>query len=325
MLVKKRIGSALLLLLLATVVLFSAWSWSTYPKVGQNLLAVVAPLEARVYGLKKQHIQVDGITYHYYVGGDASKPTLLLVHGFSADKNVWPRFAKAFTQNYHVIIPDLVGHGETAYNAKLGYDIPTQSTRLFRLMDALNLKKFSVMGNSMGGFIAATMALQQPERIQIAVLFDPAGVISPKPSELDILVKQGQNPFLLQRPEQFKAFYAMTMQQPPYLSQMVLDGIAADYIARRTQLAEIYRQLAAKNLLDTRLKEIHLPTLIIWGGKDRLINVSAVPVWQNGIANSQVKVFNDLGHMPMLEDPQASADVVQAFLAAQIQRPSATP
>lgn len=316
MLSKKRIGLAVILLTTTAVVSFSAWSWSTYPKVGQKLLAVAAPIEARVYGLKKQHIQVDGITYHYYVAGDTSKPALLLVHGFSADKNVWPRFAKAFTQNYQVIIPDLVGHGETAYNAKLGYDIPSQSTRLFRLMDALNLKKFSVMGNSMGGFIAATMALQQPERIQSTVLFDPAGVISPQPSELDVLVKQGQNPFLLQRSEQFKAFYAMTMQQPPYLPQMVLDGIAADYIARRTQLAEIYRQLAGKNLLDDRLNQIKVPTLIIWGAKDRLINVSAVPVWQHGIANSQVKIFSHLGHMPMLEDPQASADVVQAFLAA---------
>lgn len=318
---QKQLLSGVLLVLLLTLLVVLIWSWKTYPKVGQSMLSVVAPLEARVYGLQKQHIQVDGIQYHYYAAGDASKPTLLLIHGFSADKNVWPRFAKAFTQNYQVIIPDLVGHGETAYSANLPYDIPAQSERLLRLMDALNIKRYTVMGNSMGGFIAATMALNHPERIQTAVLFDPAGVISPKPSELDIMVKQGQNPFLLQRPEQFKAFYAMTMQKPPYLPQMVLDGIAADYIARRTQLAEIYRQLAGKNLLDTRLKEIKVPTLIIWGAKDRLIDVSAVPVWQQGIANSQVKVFNDLGHMPMLEDPQASADVVQPFLTQHTAKP----
>lgn len=76
--------------------------------------------------------------------------SILMLHGYSADKNLWLRFARHFVSQYRVVIPDLAGHGETGFKAGGGYDIPTQARRVIELLDACGLDKVHVIGNSMG-------------------------------------------------------------------------------------------------------------------------------------------------------------------------------
>ena len=90
--------------------------------------------------------------------------------------------------------------------------------------------------------------------------------------------------------------------------------MAEKYIHRRAELKTIGQDFLNKTLLDDRLGDIKIPMLFIWGAKDALIDVSALPVWLKGIPQAQAHVFPELGHMPMVEDPKATAQVVQAFL-----------
>lgn len=288
----------------------------SHPELGRWMMQHGGQLEARFHGFEEKTVLAGGIDHRLYEGGSRDKPTIVMLHGYSADKDVWPRFAAHLVDDYHIVIPDMAGHGETGFQVHWEYDIPSQARRVVALMDAMGVKQFHVVGNSMGGFVTATIAANYPDRVLSAAPIDPAGVVSPKRSKMERMLASGRNPFEVQSPEQFAEFYGMTMAQPPYLPQIVLDGMALDYKQRRAELAYIHKGFGGKDMLDNRLADIKAPTLLMWGKKDELLDVSAVDVWKAGVPNIQVVVFDNLGHMPMVEDPAGSAAVYRDFMKA---------
>lgn len=167
----------------------------------------------------------------------------------------------------------------------------------------------------MGGFIAAHFAKNFPDRTLSALLIDPAGVLSPQPSDMDKMLSKGRNPFEINNHKEFKEFYAMTMAQPPWLPEFVLAAISEQYQKRRPELRLIFRDFYNQHMLDNELDEIHVPMLLLWGEEDRLIHVSSAAVWRAGIPNIQVEIWPGIGHMPMVESPERTATLYKTFLA----------
>jgi pimeloyl-ACP methyl ester carboxylesterase len=299
--------------LLAAALTFAAWSYATYPAVGQLTYDVASYSESHLYGLHKERVVVDGVPMVLYRSNGSGEPILML-HGFSADKDVWVRFARHFARTHQVIIPDMAGHGETGFKPEWDYSVPAQAARLVKLLDQLGIKQAHVIGNSMGGYITAQMALSYPGRVLSAGLVDPAGLPQPHPSELETQLAQGHNPFLIESRQDFARFYPMTMASPPPMPGFVLDAIAEQYIARRSQLEVIFKQARQPTDLPARVGQIKAPTLLLWGKLDRLIDVSAVPVWQAALPRAQVAVWDGIGHMPMVERPAESAELYAAFI-----------
>ena len=93
-------------------------------------------------------------------------------------------------------------------------------------------------------------------------------------------------------------------------------AIAADYVARRDQLEEIFHDFHGRDMLDARLGEITAPTLVMWGEQDRLVHPSTARVWADGIPGARTVTYPGIGHMPMVEVPGRSAADYRAFLAA---------
>ena len=291
----------------------------TLPSAGKWLYQNAAPAEASLYGFHTESIKAGDVTFKAYRGGmataQAPREAVVLIHGYSADRQVWPRFAKHLVDRYEVIIPDLAGHGDTGFVPGLDYSGPAQARRVIAMLDSLGIQKAHFMGNSMGGFISGHLALAYPERTLSITVMDPAGVTSPEPSDMGKMLAQGKNPFETRSAEDFKVFYAMTMAKPPFLPPSVLAAVAEDYQRRRPELAEIFTWINNRDALDAELGRIQTPTLVLWGDQDRLIHVSAAPVWTKGIAGAQMHIFKDIGHMPMVEVPEQTAEVVNAFLA----------
>lgn len=307
----KRLGWVLVGLFLLGSVAVGA----TYPAVGDLSFKLGAAAEARVYGLQNKVVSIGEWPVTIYDSGPAAaKQTLVLLHGYSADKEVWPRFARHLLQDYRVIIPDLAGHGETGFKSDADYSTPAQARRVAALMDALGIPKAHIAGNSMGGFIAAHFALAYPDRTLSIALIDPAGVTSPQPSDMEKMLAQGRNPFEVTSRADFNEFYAMTMAQPPWLPDFVLAAMARQYQIRRPELAKIFSDFSGKDLLDQKLAEIRAPALLIWGGEDRLIHVSSAAVWAAGLPNDQVIIEDGIGHMPMVERPAETAQQYREFL-----------
>ncbi len=266
-------------------------------------------------GLRAHTVEAGGFRIGYDAGGARHAETVLLVHGFSADRDVWTRFAGGL-RDRHVIIPDLPGHGRTPFIPGAGYSAPAQADRLIALLDALDVTRVHVVGNSMGGFIAAALARRAPERVASLGLVDAAGLRVSAPTPLSRMLDAGRNPFLLDSPNDFDAFYALTMAKQPFVPRIVRRAIAHEYVARRAQLAEIFSDFnTSADMLDDHLGEIAAPTWVAWGRHDQLIDVSAATLYAEGIPDSTLTIYEDLGHMPMFEAPRRSCRDYRSFLS----------
>lgn len=301
--------------LLAALAAAIGWSAFTYPAIGQLTYDLASAAESRLYGLHKERVTVDGVPMVFYrSNGQNRGDAILMLHGFSADKDVWARFARHFTEGHQVIIPDLAGHGETGYQPDWKYSIPAQSERLVKLLDHLGVQRVHVIGNSMGGHLAAYFSLHHPERTLTSAMVDPAGLPQPQPSEMERMRAEGRNPFLFDTRADFYRFYPMTMAQPPFMPGYVLDAIADQYIARKAALTQIFQESHQPTDVSTRLGKLRPPALIVWGKQDRLIDVSAAAVWQAALPKAQLVLLDGVGHMPMVEVPADTAKLYAAFI-----------
>lgn len=282
--------------------------------LGARVLDAATRAEARAYGLRERRVDVGDTTLAVLEGGPTDAPAVVLLHGYTADRVVWMRFAKHFTRDHRVVVPELAGHGASGFTSGTGFSAPAQAERVAAVLDRLGIDQAHVAGNSMGGFVAATLALAHPDRVTSLLLSDAVGVASPEPSEVELLLRAGRNPFLLDDVADFPAFYAMTMARPPLVPGFVRAAIAEDYVSRRAALEEIFTDFSGVDPLDDRLGGITAATLVMWGEQDRLVHPSTARVWADGITGARTVRYPDLGHMPMLEAPQRVATDYRAFL-----------
>jgi abhydrolase domain-containing protein 6 len=287
---------------------------ATYPAIGAGTYRAAVGIESRLRGLRTRRADVAGWSVAYSEGGDRGRPTVVLLHGFSGDRDLWMRFAGHLLRDYHVMIPDLAGHGATGFRPGADYSAPAQAARVAGLLDTLGIDAVHIMGNSMGGFVAAHFAAAHPQRTRSLGLCNASGVRAPCASAMDRMLAAGHNPFLLTDTARFDAFYAMTMARPPYVPRMVLDAKARAYVDRHDELAEIFVGQHQRDPLDERLGDITAPTLILWGEEDPLADVSAARVWAAGLPDATLITYEGVGHMPMVEIPARSAADYLAFL-----------
>lgn len=282
--------------------------------LGARVLATATRAEARAYGLRESRVDAGDTTLAVLEGGPADAPAVVLLHGYTADRVVWMRFAKHLVRDHRVVVPELAGHGASGFTSGTGFSAPAQAARVAAVMEHLGIDRAHVAGNSMGGFVAATLALAHPERVTSLLLSDAVGVASPEPSEAELRIREGRNPFLLDDVAAFPEFYAMTMARPPFVPGFVRAALAEDYVSRRDHFEEIFTDFFGVATLDDRLGEITAPTLVMWGEQDRLVHPSTARVWADGIPGAQTVRYPDAGHMPMLELPRRTAADYRAFL-----------
>ncbi|MGN6689505.1 MAG: alpha/beta fold hydrolase [Sphingopyxis sp.] len=306
----------ILLVLLVVPLIALALMYFVFPG---RLVSLGRALLRRRGGMVQRAVTVDGRTWPYLEGGDPAKPTLLLVHGFAGDKDNWSMIAPYLTRDYHVIAPDLPGFGENERNPDLAFDIAAQTARLKAFADTLGLQRPHVGGNSMGGWIALRYAIDYPDALASLILLNNAGVNGANESDLQKqAADETYNPLVLANLDDADRLIAMVVHKPPYVPARLKPALYADALKYRDLLDGIVWVIAREGRdhpLNDRLGEVKVPALIIWGRHDRLLDVSCVPVLEAGIAGSRSHIFEHVGHVPMIEDPKATAAVMKGFLA----------
>jgi len=257
-------------------------------------------------GLTKNQIKIDDQNIVYLEGGKG--PTILLLHGYTANKDNWTRFAGYLTKDYHVVIPDIPGYGESSKLMDSSYDLSHQISRLHKFAEALKLKNFHIAGNSMGGFFAGTYAARYPDEIISVGLFDAAGVTSLEKSEVIRMMEKGENPLVLKDSSDMSRLFALVFANPPSLPYPLKKVMVQTALANR----KIYeKELKEMNpdfrSLEKELPNIKVQTLILWGDQDKVLDVSSVPVFEKGLINHKTVIIKDCGHLPMVEKPQETA------------------
>lgn len=266
------------------------------------------------------------LTYMERQGAENKKnETIILVHGFSANKDNWILFTKALDKKYHVIAVDLAGHGDSDQLLTTDYGLIKQAERLDTFLTGLGINSFHIAGNSMGGAISAIYSLNHPEKVKSLTLIDAAGVDGDTTSEYYKSLAQGENPLIATDEESFEYRMEITMSQPPFLPWPLRPALLRKTLAREDINKKIFADMVAtkkqlglnkfKQKIEMTMAKTPLPTMIMWGQDDRILDVSAAEAFKKIIPHATLHIFTDVGHLPMVEIPDESADVYQKFLS----------
>lgn len=269
----------------------------------------------RISGLERKEITLpDGLRYVYYEGG-AGEP-LMLLHGFGADKSNFLLVAPYLTSRYRVIIPDHIGFGESSHPAHGDYSPSAQARRLRSLAGALGIHAIHLGGNSMGGHIAMAYASIYPKEVRSLWLLDPGGVWSAPESEFQNIVrKTGRNPLMARSEDEFAGIFKFTMSDPPLIPRPMLNILAQERIRNFSLENEIFQKIRTDSI-EQAIGGSTVPTLIVFGTKDRVINPAAAEILHRLMPRSNVVMMNGIGHLPMLEEPKQCADDYLKFRAS---------
>jgi len=270
--------------------------------------------ERNAAGLTERNVTVADHRIPYLEGGQGE--TILLLHGFSADKDNWTRFAKYLTAKYRVIAPDLPGFGDSDRRDDALYDVRSQVDRIAAFVSALGLASFHLAGNSMGGHISVAYAHTYPHQVKTLGLFDSGGVTEPEPSEFRRALARGRNLLLVDDVADFDRMLAFVFVEKPSVPRPVMRYLAESSVESRAFNDKIAGQLFAHPFaLEPVLPEIGQATLVVWGDTDRVIDVSAATVFAESMSNVEVKIMRNVGHVPMIERPQETASYYTDFLS----------
>ena len=294
----KKVLIAVLVVIVAVVIGYYA-----FPEKVAGYMIDAARSKA---GLIKKEVKIDDHKIVYLEGGKG--PTILLLHGYTGDKDNWTMFAPYLTKNYHVVIPDIPGYGDSSMIEAASYDLSSQMSRLHKFAQALELKKFHIVGNSMGGFFAGTYAVRYPDEVISLGLFNAAGVKSLEKSIVMKMAEKGENPLVLKDASDLPRLMDLVFVKQPTLPYPIVKVMINTSLANRKFYEKERKELFADLFsLEKDLPKIKAQTLILWGEQDKIIDVSSVPVFEKGLKNHKTVIIKDCGHVPMIEKPQETA------------------
>lgn len=267
--------------------------------------------------LEPYSIQTGDTTWAYYESA-RNGPTLLLVHGFASSKEVWLSLAKDLGADFHLVIPDLPGWGESSRLPGANYDIEAQAQRLDGFIQALDLQQVTLVGHSMGGAIVGVQAAERSQRVARLALIGSLG-LSFVENDFIRELNQGINPFIYHdRAGVERTARLVYLDPPPMSDEQVAQAIAGNQAQREfieTTLAQI-RPLSQWQALDSRLHKLGLPVLGVGCREDKVIDISALQTLANGLQDNPAGpgvVLEGCNHLPMLERPSETAQLLKTF------------
>lgn len=241
--------------------------------------------------------------------------TVVLLHGFAANKDVWLQFTRHLPQSYRVIAIDLPGHGDSAKGLAEHYGAARLTEHFAHTVNELGLKRFHLAGSSLGGLISTYYALDHPDRVLTLGLFAPAGVYPPTPSELQHLLEQGDNPLLVDSRQDFDRLLDFLFVETPFMPWPVRPVLAREFVARSVVNRKIWTDLVSEfEDLRSLLPGLRMPTLIVWGEGDRVLHASSIEVYREFVPQLRTVVMSGTGHTPMTEHPRRTAIHYRRFL-----------
>ncbi len=281
-----------------------------------KLYSMVMHYERYTAELEKKSISLDFGKIVYLENSVKSDKTLLFVHGFGGNKDTWNRLIEAMDEKYHVIVIDLPGHGESISEKTLGYTMSEQAKRVYAFIEAKHLKGFYLFGHSMGGSIALHYTINHPETLKALILIYSMGMVKTKSDGVKLVERSDKNPLYdVCTEERLETLLRYSLYKPPYIPDIIKEAMLKDKCERRDLekilYEDMYKDVCCFNEL---AKKIDIPTLILWGDKDRMTHIDNATLFHETIKNSKLVILQEIGHVPILEDPERTADEVEKFI-----------
>lgn len=277
----------------------------------------VSELKPRYATGASQFMELEGMLVHYRDEG--SGPPLLLIHGTSSSLHTWDAWTEAMKDHRRVVRLDLPGFGLTGPAPDGDY----RAVRLARVasafLDRLQIPQADVAGNSLGGRVSLELALAHPEQVRRLVLVDAAGMSGQAPPPIFRLAKTPVvNNLLTVISPRFmvRNNVEQVYGDPSRVTDALVDRYHALLLREGNRRALVDRLTGPRDEdMDQRLAAVRVPVLVQWGELDAWIPLPLGRRMVAGIAGAELRVYEGLGHVPMEEDPVATARDADAFLS----------
>jgi pimeloyl-ACP methyl ester carboxylesterase len=265
-----------------------------------------------------QFLELDGMHVHYRLNGDTGE-TVVLLHGTAASLHTWEGWINELSKQYRVVSFDMPGFGFTGPEPNGVYTRERYQKFVEDVLVKLNVDTCYMAGNSFGGYMAWSYAVNHPDKVKKLAILDASGYprgdqptpISFKLQKLDWLrpVITHITPSSLVRKSVEVVYYDDSKITDElvqrYFDILLREGNRGGLMGKMQQITYNYSD---------EIKLVQCPTLIMWGDSDCLVNVEAAPKFHADIPNSELLIYENMGHVPMEEIPERSVADFIAFL-----------
>ncbi len=255
---------------------------------------------------------MQAINLHYSETGQGLP--LILLHGFPLNSTIWNEQARALGDHCRTIAPDLRGHGQSAV-PETTYEMDSMADDVFRLMDTLGIHRATIIGHSMGGYVTLAAWQRDPSRFEALGLIgahawaDSDEQRKNRADQVDRVFVEGSAAIAeIMMP---RLFAPNVDQTESFIEQTRLIMLATKPMGIIGSL----RGMAARPDLSAMLPKISVPVLIIVGDSDQIVPMQRAEAMASALPNAVLATIENAGHMPMLEQPQATALAIRNFLA----------
>jgi pimeloyl-ACP methyl ester carboxylesterase len=254
---------------------------------------------------------------HVAHDGPSQAPPLLLIHGSGASGAFWSPVIPELARHHHVIWVDLPGCGQSPPTPS--YDVADQAGRVAVMLDDLGLDSVIVVGHSSGGYVATALAEQRPDLVRKLVLISSGpslDALLPEPMLLRVLLAPPFGPILWSRRSaaMIRRGIRLTCGRPVEVSDELVAGISAiTYRAFRKVLRQNGAYIAERSVPE-RLAAVDVPVLVIFGAADPRWDPASAHQYE-AVPGARVEMVPGVGHIPMLEAPEATSELLLGFAA----------
>lgn len=233
-----------------------------------------------------------------YWSGGSGATTIVLVHGVNDQAGTWGQAARLLAKDYRLIVPDLPGHGES--EPKSGpLSMPMMVAALHSVIEKEGAARVTLVGNSMGAWVSILYTLAHPDRVERLVLESGGGLALPTAVPLTASTRE----------EAIRILYAV------HGPDAVFADWQPDALIARSKDSQMLRVLQSdifSHFVDARLKEVKVPTTVVWGANDGVIPRSYIDKVHHGIAGSRLKVIEGAAHIPHAQQPEKFVECLRS-------------
>ena len=280
--------------------------------------------------VEKQDVEIDGLPIRYLAAGEG--PPLVLLHGAGDNALDWQWVMPTLTATHRVYAPDLPGSPDSARPA-VDYSPAFFERFVAGFLDALEIGPATFVGNSLGGLIALRLALSEPARVTALILVDSAGLgraVNPAFTSVNVPGLSEAAMPLWRTPlgayQRARGRTALLFAHPAsapreWVEEQRRLALSPGYLeAHMTVLRALVSPLGQREVLVDQLSLLKMPTLVVWGARDRVFPESQAKVAATRLPEGSLAIISECGHMPHVECPDRFLATLDGFLDGRGQR-----
>jgi pimeloyl-ACP methyl ester carboxylesterase len=281
--------------------------------------------------VEEHNVEIDALPIRYLAAGEG--PPLVLLHGAGDNSLDWRWVLPALARKHRLYAPDLPGSPDSA-RSDAAYSPAFFERFLAAFVDALGIGPATFVGNSLGGLIALRLALSDPDRVRALILVDGAGLgsaINPLFTSVNVpLLGELAMPFWRTRAGAYQRAWGRTellFAHPPgsvpreWLAEQCRLAQSPGYLeAHLSVLRALVSPLGQREVLVGRLPSLKIPTLVVWGERDRVFPQSQARGVVTRLPEGSLALIPDCGHMPHVECPDRFLGALEGFILKRVLR-----